>query len=385
MSLFILLLAWMAASAGTLSVEVLDVGQGDSILIQTPGGKTILMDAGTGRRNVANLLGRRQIGQVDLVVNTHAHADHIGGLDEVLESVPVRVYVDSGVPHTTESYKKVIDLVESRGIAYKAVRTGQVFRFDDGIVMTVLGPDENLISGTRSDLNSNSVITRLDHGKVCFLFMGDAELETEHRVLEHGLTPCQVLKVAHHGSAYASSKQFLEVVQPEWAAISVGRNNRYKHPAPPTVRRLENHGAKVLRTDHHGRIMFESDGRKVKVAVSVQPPDSELPDGVVHKALPRPTAAPVVASTASEPAADPATAPAGSSAGTAASSDGLVDINGATREQLLAVSGIGPAKADAILRYRAEHGAIQAIAELEAVPGIGPATVQKLTQAFSVR
>jgi competence ComEA-like helix-hairpin-helix protein len=385
MSLFILLLAWVAATAGTLSVEVLDVGQGDSILIQTPGGKTILMDAGTGRRNVANLLERRQIGQVDLVVNTHAHADHIGGLDEVLESVPVRVYVDSGVPHTTESYKKVIDLVEARGIAYKSVRTGQVFRFDDGIVMTVLGPDENLISGTRSDLNSNSVITRLDHGKVCFLFMGDAELETEHRVLEHGLRPCQVLKVAHHGSAYASSKQFLEVVQPEWAAISVGRNNRYKHPAPPTVRRLENHGAKVLRTDHHGRIMFESDGRKVKVAVAVQPPDSELPDGVVHKVLPRQAEAPAVGSSA--PAATAATeeAPAPVPTIAAASNDGLVDINRATREQLLAIPGIGPAKADAILRYRSEHGSIQAIAELEAVPGIGPATVQKLMQGFSVR
>ena len=111
---------------------------------------------------------------------------------------------------------------------------------------------------------------------------GDAE-QTEHQVLEHGLEPCEVLKVAHHGSAYTSSNAFLEAAQPEWAAISAGRNNRYKHPAPETLRRLEKAGAKVLRTDQHGRILFESDGRDVTVAAAVNPPDAPLPAGVDHR------------------------------------------------------------------------------------------------------
>lgn len=403
MSLYLLLLAWASALAGTLSVEVLDVGQGDSILLQTPAGKTILIDGGTGRRNVANLLERRSIEQVDLMVATHAHADHIGGLDEVMDAVPVRVFVDSGVPHTTETYKKVVGLVEQKTIPYKAVRGGQVFRFDDGIVMTVLGPYDPMLRGTRSDLNSNSVITRVDHRDVCFLFMGDAELETEHQALEHGLESCEVLKVAHHGSAHASSKKFLDVVQPEWAAISVGRNNRYKHPAPGALRRLENAGAKVLRTDHHGRITFLSNGKKVKVSVSVAPPESPLPKGVVHKPLPRhtPTPTPPPDQPARVVDADSSTAQArarlaektGSqqpatrdtlAAKTGVTVDGKVNMNLATRDQLLAVPGIGPAKADAILRYRKANGPFSAMKDVDNVPGIGPATLAKLSQHLFV-
>ena len=168
MTLLLFLYAWCAAVAGTLSVEVLDVGQGDSILLRTPEGRTVLIDGGTGRRNVVGLLERRGISSIDLMVNTHAHADHLGGLDEVLEAMPVEVYIDSGLPHTTESYAKVIRLVEAKGIRYKAVRGGQVFRFDDGITIRVLAPYDPLLRGTRSDLNSNSVITRLSTAMCAF-------------------------------------------------------------------------------------------------------------------------------------------------------------------------------------------------------------------------
>jgi len=381
MSLFVFLLAWATALAGTLSVEVLDVGQGDSILLTTPAGKTILVDGGTGRRNVANLLARREIEQVDLMINTHAHADHIGGLDEVLEAMKVRVYVDAGMPHTTETYKKVIDLVESKNIPYKAVRGGQVFRFDDGVTMTVLGPYDPLLKGTRSDLNSNSVITRIDHKDVCFLLMGDAELETEHQVLEHGLEPCDVLKVAHHGSAYASHKKFLAAVQPEWAAISVGRKNRYKHPAPGTLKRLEHAGAKILRTDMHGRIMFESNGKKVKVAVARVPEEEPLPPGVVHKPLklhtkPVADAAPKPEAAPPKPAADAREALTAAVGGLDTS--GLMNLNTATKAELVKIPGIGPAKADAILRYREANGPFATLSDVDKVPGIGPATLKNI-------
>jgi len=407
MSLVLLLLAWVGAWAGTLQVEVLDIGQGDAILLTSPAGKHVLIDGGTGRRNMVRILQNRQIESIDLMVNTHAHADHIGGLDEVLANYPVKAYVDSGMPHTTEAYRKVIDLVESKGVPYKAVRAGQVFRLDDGIKIEVLGPEEPLLTGTRSDLNSNSVITRITHKKVCFLLMGDAELETEHRVLEHGIEPCEVLKVAHHGSRYASSKKFLAAVQPEWAAISVGRNNRYKHPAPEAVRRLEKAGAKVLRTDQMGRILFESNGRKVEVFVSRLSDEVTLPPGVTQKKAPRVEegAPPLVNRKKGEghladhmggmPKLDKLNPPdkpgegakamrdkvaAAQAAKTAAGTvpDGKIDLNTATAEELTAIPGIGPAKAAAIVAHRDAKGPFTSIHDLDAVPGIGPATLKQL-------
>jgi competence protein ComEC len=392
----------MVAWGGTLQVEILDVGQGDSILVTSPAGKIVLIDGGTGRRSVMRALNNRQISSIDLMVNTHAHADHIGGLDEVLEALPVKAYVDSGMPHTTETYKKVLDVVESKGVPYKAVRAGQVFRLDDGIKIEVLAPEDPLLTGTRSDLNSNSVIMRIQHKKVCFLLMGDAELETEHRVLEQGLEPCEVLKVAHHGSRYASSKKFLTAVQPEWAAISVGRNNRYKHPAPEAVRRLERAGATVLRTDLHGRILFESNGRKVEVFASRISDDIVLPPGVTQKKPPRLDkggAPPSVARTTRgdvrggtkpdlrKPAKSPAK-PAqakGKRGGedaekhpAAALPAGKIDLNHATAEELTRVPGIGPAKAAAIISHRETKGPFQSVADVDAVPGIGPATLAHL-------
>ena len=411
MNLVLLLCAWVVAWGGTLQVEVLDVGQGDSILITSPAGKTVLIDGGTGRRSVMRALENRQITSIDLMVNTHAHADHIGGLDEVIEALPVRAYVDSGMPHTTETYRRVLDLVERKGVPYKAVRAGQMFRLDDGISIEVLAPEDPLLTGTRSDLNSNSVIMRLQHKKVCFLLMGDAELETEHRVMERGLEPCEVLKVAHHGSRYASSKKFLEVVQPEWAAISAGRNNRYKHPAPEALRRLERAGATVLRTDLHGRVLFESNGRKVEVFVSRISDDVQLPAGVTHKKPPRRDASTVPAPVASntrphkgggikvedrkpdDRKADPPDLSPDSQAridalrerpgAVPAAAGGKIDLNRATADELTRVPGIGPAKAAAIVTHRETKGPFKSVAEADAVPGIGPATLAQL-QAHTV-
>lgn len=393
-SLLLFLLTWASAWGGTLSVEVLDVGQGDSILIVSPAGKTVLIDGGTGRRSVPGALERRGITSIDLVIATHAHADHIGGLDEVLEAVPVKAWMDSGVPHTTASYTKVVDLIEDKGVRYKAVRTGQVVRLDDGITLTVLGPEEPLLRGTRSDLNSNSVITRIDHGDVCFYMMGDAELETEHRVLEAGLGPCEVLKVAHHGSAYASSPAFLEAVQPKYAAISVGRKNRYGHPAEPTLKRLEKAGAVVLRTDLMGRVLFESNGKTVKAFVAREP-ETGLPKGVVRKVPPRaapppptppglatakPEAAPKVAGTMGLERAGQAKA----KVAPATPSAGKFDLNAATKDQLMGIPGIGPSRADAILAYRASNGPFADVQSVTAVPGIGPATATKIAQYAEV-
>jgi competence ComEA-like helix-hairpin-helix protein len=415
------------ARAGTLTVELLDVGQGDSILIRTPAGKSVLIDAGTGKRDVVPMLQARGMTGLDLVIATHNHADHIGGMDEVLEALPIRFYFDQGMPHETGTYDEVMKLVETKGVAYKPGRRGQVFNLDDGVKVEFLAPEDPLLRNTRSDLNSNSIVTRVTHGKNCFLFVGDAEEETEHRLLKHGLQPCGVLKVAHHGSAYATTHAFLKAVQPQIAVISVGEGNRYGHPTDLTLDRLQKAGATVFRTDQSGRLLLESDGQRVTVAVE-RAPASGLPAGarvlappvlpgavaegiaaldVKHRAPghsgsataaaasapparppgpPPPSAfrAPPPSAAPSAPSAPSAGSPPAGIASTPAEVGALLrSLNAAGPEQLMSVPGIGPKKAAAIVAWRAEHGPFTSIDGIADVPGIGPSTIAALKAHLS--
>lgn len=253
-----------------MRVEVLDVGQGDSILIRTPE-KAILIDAGEGEVSVPKLLEERGVTTLDLVIGTHPHADHIGGMDDVLDSVKVRNYVDNGLAHTTKTYEAVMQRIEDKQIPYRAGTAEMKFNLDDGAVLEVLFPRDKKLTDTRSDLNSNSVVTRLTHGKNCFLFTGDSEEPTEMAVLDGGLTQCDVLKVAHHGSRHSSTDAFLSVVKPKIALISVGVGNRYGHPGDETLARLAAVGAEVYRTDLMGTITVVSDKSTVRVETGKKP------------------------------------------------------------------------------------------------------------------
>ncbi len=326
------------ANAGTLRVDMLDIGQGDAFLLRTPAGKTILIDAGDGKYDVVPMLRDRGVKSLDLVIATHAHSDHIGGMDEVLDGVPIKLYVDQGLPHTTRTYAMVMERVESHGVAYKTGGAGQLFRLDDGIEIALLGPPKIPLKDTRSDLNSNSVVARVTHGENCFLFTGDAEEPTERWLLRQGMEPCEVLKVAHHGSSHSTTDAWLRAVAPEIALISLGEGNPYGHPSRETLGRLERAGAQVYRTDKHGSVTVFSDGKKLTVQA-----------GQARAA-----------------------APAGPT----------VDINAASAGELENLPGIGASKAAAIVAYRDQHGAFASVDQLEAVSGIGPSTVERLrTQA----
>ncbi len=267
-----------AALAGDLSVRVLDIGQGDAILVQTPAGKTILIDAGDRGSSVVERLESLGVDHLDLAIATHPHADHVGDMRQVVQALPPRVYVDSGQAHTTKVYEELMGAVEANpAIRYQSARPGMTFNLDDGAKLEVIWPDpQRPLAGTRSDLNSNSVITRLTHGEDCFLFTGDAEEPTEAALVAGGLEQCDVLKVAHHGSRHSSGEAFLAAVRPSIALISVGVDNRYEHPGGEALARLTAVGATVYRTDLDGEIVVISTGKGVRIRTANGEGDNAL-------------------------------------------------------------------------------------------------------------
>jgi len=248
--------------AGTLQVEVLDVGQGDAILLTLPAGERVLIDAGPTKDGVYRQLRGRGIRSLDLVVASHAHLDHIGGMEAVVESFKIGAYVDSGVPAESATFQDLERMLSSRKVERTRATTHQSWSWDE-VTATVLWPGRTYLSDTRSDLNSNSVVLRVDHGDVCFLFTGDAEEPTEEVIADDLRGGCEVLKVAHHGSRHSTSSHFLDVMQPEIALISCGKDNKFDHPGTDTLERLERIGAEVFRTDQSGRLILESDGTDV--------------------------------------------------------------------------------------------------------------------------
>ena len=228
----------LSALAGDLTVHILDVGQGDAVLIEAPDEKRVLIDAGTAKSGVADLLQQRGIKTLNMVVATHPHADHIGGMADVLKTFDVGLYVDNGMTHTTMTYSRTMQAVEKREVNYRSAVVGRTFKLGSEATLTVLHPRQTPLRGTRSDLNSNSVVLRLVHGKNCFLFTGDAEEPTERDLMNRGIEQCDVLKIAHHGSGHSTSERFLEAVKPQVAIISAGANNRYGHPDPELIGRL---------------------------------------------------------------------------------------------------------------------------------------------------
>jgi len=287
-------------SGGELQVHVLDVGpvNGDSILITSPGGKHVLIDAGdtSKGKNVVEALKRYNIQQLDYFIVTHPHPDHMGGSAEVFKAVKVLNVVDNGQapvvppslvpkpspqtrtrqpaprrqsrPNTvTKFYDDYKDGLSKSGARYEQAQPGTKYDLGGGALLTVLAPSEPLFIKEQmktggNEANANSIVLRLDYGSFSMLLPGDAEEQTEHRFISKDANvEARVWKIAHHGSKYATSAEFLQRVKPQIVIISCGEWNRYGHPSQAVLDRLRAASVKLFRTDLHGEITLTTRGR----------------------------------------------------------------------------------------------------------------------------
>lgn len=272
-SLTILLSALLAFAVGAhldareLRVAVLDVGQGDAILIRTPQEQNILIDGGPGSAVLERLAEQLPFYDrtVDLLILTHPHADHVNGLVDVLRRYTVRRVLYTGALHTSQKYLDFLALIRDRGIPLEIVDAPRDIMLGGGIDLRLLYPLRSFRDESVQELNDTSIVAKLSYGDSSFLFTGDAEAVVERELLERdtAVLNADVLKVGHHGSDSSSTGAFLDAVSPDYAAISVGAGNRYGHPHASTLDKLRRRGVRIFRTDEDGTIVFVTDGKEI--------------------------------------------------------------------------------------------------------------------------
>lgn len=323
------------AAESSVEIHFLDVGQGDSTLIIS-NEKTVLIDAGTtfaGQAVVVPYLKNLGIDRIDVLIATHPHSDHIGGLIPVLENFAIGEVWADGQIHTSRTYENFLNLILKKDIPFNLARANQRVRsIEENTLIDefiVLHPQEEFING----LNNNSVVIKLKIGEHSFLFTGDIEKEAEELLvnLKSDLT-ASVLKVAHHGSDTSSSEKFLDAVQPSIAVIPVGKNT-YGHPSKIVLERLAERGVKIYSTANAGTIVI-----------------SVTQDSIQVNALE-----------------------------TVVRMEEKIELRTATKQDLMKIPGIGEVLAQRIIDYRQLHG-LTSIDELINVNGIGPALLERIKQ-----
>ena len=270
---------------GDLRAYFLDVGQGDASIILFKD-KVIVIDSGEVDQGEKVVAALRELGvkKIDLLVATHPHSDHIGGMQDVLENFKVQKVLDSGIPSTSPLYERFLKMIETRGITYIVARQGQTIDIDPSLRILVLSPPEDR---TSDDLNANSIVLRISYGTVNLLYAGDATASAEEAITKTGYPlAAQVLKVGHHGSSGSSSAPFLSRVNPDIAVIPVGNANDYGHPHKATLDRLAAAGSMVFRTDTDGTIRVMSDGSTI--AVATEKGDAGFWNAAVYATTPAP-------------------------------------------------------------------------------------------------
>lgn len=251
-------------SPGTLRVHILDVGQGDCILIQLPNGQTMLVDAGKNESatTITDYLQALKVTRLDYLVGTHPHEDHIGSLDQVIEKFAAGKILLPKVTANTKTFRELLETIDKKGLQVTTAKAGVNILEEEGLSVKVLAP----LGSHYEDLNNYSAVIKITYREIAFLLTGDAEAASEKEIINGGANlKADVLKVGHHGSSSSTSLNFLNIVKPEYAVISLGADNEYHHPHPTTLSKLEKAGINILRTDERGTIVFTTDGKDLEV------------------------------------------------------------------------------------------------------------------------
>lgn len=322
-----------------LTVTFFDVGQGDSILVQCPNGRTILVDGGPRRagQKVVSCLRDRGVRKIDLLIASHADMDHIGGLPDVIEAFHIDLFVDPGKNHPTQRYSDLLALLAQKNITYEPGRAADVHEFGK-VRVEFLHPSNEL------DENNNncSVVARVTMGKVSVLLTGDAEGRAEEEMIQRGHElKSQVLKAGHHGSRNSSSYVFLEKVRPEVVVFSCGEENQYGHPDPEAIRVATHFRAQIYRTDESGDIVMETDGEDYSIWTERERKKYDKTIGRGMKPC-------------------------------------KIDVNRASVEELTRVPFFSEVKASAVVQYRELVGPFGTVEDLAVIPGIGPSILEKV-------
>jgi competence protein ComEC len=261
---FVCILLQPATPVQGAKIFMLDIGQGDSFLIQAANGKQILIDGGRDARVLSELAHVMPRGDrsIDMVIATHPDADHIGGLSEVLKRYRVGLFLTSQVVADTEIFASLYEMLEKKHIPSYYARHGMVFTLDEKLPTTfsILFPDRDT---SYWETNTTSIVGRLEVGEVSALFTGDSPISVEHflGVADAKDIDVDILKLGHHGSKTSSSEEFLKATSPNLALISAGISNQYGHPHAEVIRKLEELGIPWVSTQEHGTVTLSIDGK----------------------------------------------------------------------------------------------------------------------------
>lgn len=250
------------AQNGNLRVIFLDVGQGASQLLISPSGKTMLIDGGNNNQEQVMLeyLEKYEIGRIDVMIGTHPDADHIGGLDRVIDHHDIGAIYMPKIQANTRTFESLLESIQHKGLKVKTAKAGVVLDWDEEVQVQMLAPLK-----TSNDSNNMSAVLKITYGKISFLLTGDAERESEKFMLESGADlQADVLLVGHHGSKSSTSASFLEQVRPQVGVIQVGENS-YGHPKEEILNRLAKAGVTVYRNDLQGSIEISTNGEQIEV------------------------------------------------------------------------------------------------------------------------
>jgi competence protein ComEC len=265
--IIVLISIWAAiaeAPSHNFQLSVLNVGQGDSILIQTPSGKNILVDGGPDN-SVLDELGKKipfYNRNIDAVILTHPHADHVFGLVEVLKRYQVKNVYLTGITQTTNEYLEFLKTIKDQKIPAKDLKAGDELTFD-AVHFQVFWPLQDLSGQKMDNLNLSSIVLKVSYNNFSALLLGDLEKDCQAEMIKNqSIGKIDVIKIAHHGSSNGLNGDLIDQIKPSLAIISVGAGNMYGHPAFSTITALEKRNINIKRTDRDGTVTVTSDGQK---------------------------------------------------------------------------------------------------------------------------